>query len=36
MKPENENRGRGIELISNYKQLLANLAGKLKGETFII
>ncbi len=36
MKPENENRGRGIEIISSYKQLLANLSGKIKGESFIL
>ena len=36
LKPENENRGRGIELVSSYKQLLAQLCGKIKGEKFII
>jgi len=36
LKPENENRGRGIELVSSYKQLLALLCGQQKGEQFII
>lgn len=36
LKPENENRGRGIELVSSYKQLLALLCGQQKGEAFII
>ena len=27
LKPENENRGRGIELIQSYKELQQKLAG---------
>lgn len=35
LKPENENQGRGIEIISSYKQLVSTLMQK-KGDSYII
>ena len=29
LKPENENRGRGIELVGSYKELLSKMCGKI-------
>ena len=36
LKPENENRGRGIELVNSYKDLISKMCGKVQGENFII
>ena len=36
VKPENENRGRGIEIISNWKDMIAHLVTRQKGERIII
>tara|TARA_B110000285_G_C14867621_1_gene487612 strand:- start:390 stop:689 length:300 start_codon:yes stop_codon:yes gene_type:complete len=36
LKPENENRGRGIELVNSYKDLISKMCGKIQGENFII
>ncbi len=35
-KPDNENRGRGIELIGTYKELIHQMCGKMVGENFIV
>ena len=35
-KPENENRGRGIELVASYKELIQQMCGKVMGENFIV
>ena len=36
VKPENENRGRGIELVSSWKELISLLCQKVKGEPVVI
>jgi len=35
LKPENENQGRGIEILSSYKELMNKLMAK-KGDTYIL
>mgnify|MGYP000855140589 FL=1 len=36
LKPENENRGRGIDIITQYRELVSKLYQKNAGETFVI
>jgi len=36
MKPENENRGRGIELATNLQEILIHLHKKANGDTCVV
>ena len=36
LKPENENRGRGIEIATGYREIVAKLYTKTRGENYIV
>ena len=36
LKPENENRGRGIEIVTNFREVVGKLYSKATGDNYVI
>ena len=36
LKPENENRGRGIEIVTNFREVVGKLYSKASGDNYVI